>query len=87
MAGKGHAVEIDKTALKKIVEADSFQKMNVETKKKYEEMYEVNCNIRELQVYKLLQKMVADMNDLLKGKPEKLRLFDEGDGLYIELGI
>ena len=87
MAGKGHAVEIDKGALKKIVEADSFLNMNAETKKKYEEMYEVNCNIRELQVYKLLQKMVADMNEVLKGKPEKLRLFDEGDGLYMELGI
>ena len=84
---KGQAVEIDKTALKKVIEADSFHNMNVETKKKYQEVYDLNCNIRELQVYKLLQRMVADMNDLLKGKPEKLRLYDEGDGLHLELGL
>lgn len=87
MALKGQSVEINKEALKKIVEADSFTNMNVETKKKYMEVYELNCNIRELQVYKLLQKVVADMNELLKGKPEKLRLFDEGNGLFLELSI
>jgi hypothetical protein len=84
---KGQAVEIDKEAMKKIVEADSFLNMNVETKKKYQEIYELNCNIRELQVYKLLQKMVADMNQHLKGRSEKLRLFDEGEGLFLELGL
>jgi hypothetical protein len=84
---KGQAVEIDKEALKKIVEADSFLNMNIETKKKYQEVYDLNCNIRELQIYKLLQKMVADMNQLLKGRPERLRLFDEGEGLYLELGL
>lgn len=84
---KGQAVEIDKEAMKKIVEADSFLNMNVETKKKYQEVYDLNCNIRELQVYKLLQKMVADMNQHLKGRPEKLRLFDEGEGLFLELGL
>ena len=84
---KGQAVEIDKGALKKIVEADSFLNMNAETKKKYQEVYELNCNIRELQVYKLLQKMVADMNHHLKGRSEKLRLFDEGEGLFLELGL
>lgn len=84
---KGQAVEIDKVALTKIVEADSFHNMNMETKKKYQEIYELNCNIRELQVFKLLQKIVADMNALLKGRPEKLRLYDEGEGLYLELGL
>lgn len=84
---KGQAVEIDKNALKKIVEADSFLNMNVETKKKYQEIYELNCNIRELQIYKMLQKMVADMNQHLKGRPERLRLFDEGEGLFLELGL
>lgn len=84
---KGQAVEIDKEALKKIVEADSFLNMNIETKKKYQEVYDLNCNIRELQVYKLLQKMVADMNQHLKGRPERLRLFDEGEGLFLELGL
>ncbi len=84
---KGQAVEIDKDALKKIVEADSFLNMNVETKKKYQEIYELNCNIRELQIYKMLQKMVADMNQHLKGRSEKLRLFDEGEGLFLELGL
>ena len=84
---KGQAVQIDKAALKKIIEADSFTNMNAETKKKYEEIYELNCNIRELQVFKLLQKMVADMNGLLKGKPEKLRIFDEGEGLFLELSM
>jgi hypothetical protein len=86
MAVKRQAVEISKDALKKIIGADSFTKMSVETQKKYQDVYELNCNIRELQVYKLLQKMVADMNELLKGKPEKLRLFDEGNGFYLELG-
>jgi len=84
---KGQSVQIDTAALKKIIEADSFINMNAETRKKYEEVYELNCNIRELQVYKLLQKMVADMNGMLKGKPEKLRLFDEGEGLHLELSI
>ena len=87
MAGKRQAVEIDKIALSKIVEADCFTNMNPETRKKYQDVYDLNCNIRELQVYKLLQKMVADMNELLKGKPEKLRLFDEGVGLFLELAL
>ena len=86
MAAKGQAVEIDKTALKKIVEADTFNKLSSEEKKKYQDIYDLNCNIRELQVYKLLQKVVADMNEMLKGKPEKLRLYDEGNGFFLELG-
>jgi hypothetical protein len=84
---KGQAVEIDKAALQKIVEADTFSKMTSEEKKKYQDIYDLNCNIRELQVFKLLQKVVADMNGLLKGRPEKLRLFDEGNGLFLELGL
>ena len=61
--------------------------MNAEEKKKHSDAFELNCNIREMLVYKLFQKMVAEMNEQLKGKPEKLRLFDEGDGLYLEIGV
>ncbi len=82
---RGQAVQVSKSVLEKIIEADTFTSMTAEEKKKYQKMFELNSNIREMLVYKLLQRIVADMNEVLKGKPEKLRLLDEGDGLYLEL--
>lgn len=85
MAGKEQAVEIDKDILTRIMEADIYQKIAPEERKKYEDFYELSSTIRELQIYRLLQRMVADMNEQLKGKSETLRLFDEGKGLFLEM--
>lgn len=85
MAGKGQAIEFDKGILAKIYETDIFQKIAPEERKKFDDFFQLTSTIRELQLYRLLQKMCGDMNEQLKGKAANLRLFDEGNGLFLEL--
>lgn len=40
--------------------------------------------LRELQVYRLLRHLVTEMNGKLKGRRERFKLVDEGEGLVIE---
>ncbi len=76
-------VKLEAQTLQKIIEADSFvDKGGDDTSRR---LYEYNCNARELEVYNLLKKMVFDLNDGLKVRQERIRLIEEGDGLYIEL--
>lgn len=76
-------VKLEGATLKKIIEADSFiDKGGDDTARR---LYEYNCNARELEVYNLLKKMVHDLNEGLKVRQERVRLIDEGDGLYVEL--
>lgn len=49
-------------------------------------MAERNCALREHQVYRLLRNIVSQFNGKLKGRRERMRLIEEGDGLSIEFG-
>ena len=44
------------------------------------------CGLRELLMYRLLRQMVSDFNGKLRGRREKLKLVEEGDGLTIQFG-
>ncbi|NRA38462.1 MAG: hypothetical protein HRU15_10005 [Planctomycetes bacterium] len=43
-----------------------------------------NSSLRELQVYRLFKHLVSDLNGKLKGRRERFKLVDEGDGLIFE---
>ncbi len=42
------------------------------------------ANLRELQVYRLMRSIVSEFNTKLKGRRERFKLVEEGDGLIIE---
>jgi hypothetical protein len=82
---KKNAVELDKTLLKGVIETDGLNAMSEEARKPYLSAYRTACELRELRLYKLLQNLVAGLNEnALKGKAERLRIVDEGDGIVIE---
>lgn len=49
--------------------------------------WERECALREHQVYRLLRNVVQQFNGKLKGRRERFKLVEEGDGLVIELAI
>jgi hypothetical protein len=46
--------------------------------------YEHTCALRELQVYRLMRSIVSEYNQKSKGRRERLKLVEEGDGLVLE---
>jgi hypothetical protein len=49
--------------------------------------YQRTCALREHQVYRLMRSMVSQFNGRLKGRRERFKLVDEGDGLIVEYSI
>ena len=49
--------------------------------------YQRTCALREHQVYRLMRSMVSQLNGRLKGRRERFKLVDEGDGLIVEYSI
>jgi len=47
-------------------------------------LLERNCALREHQVYRLLRSLVSQFNGKLKGRRERFKLIEEGEGLIIE---
>jgi hypothetical protein len=47
-------------------------------------LLERQCALREHQVYRLLRSLVSQFNGKLKGRRERFKLIEEGDGLIIE---
>lgn len=47
-------------------------------------LLERQCSLREHQVYRLLRSIVSQFNTKLKGRRERFKLIEEGDGLIIE---
>ncbi len=76
-------VKLDEEIMNKIIKADSFNEVGGDESRR--KLYEHNCNLRELEIYKLFKKFVQQMNEKLKMRQEKMRLIEEGDGLYIEI--
>lgn len=48
--------------------------------------YERTCALRELQVYRLMRSVVSEFNTKSKGRRERMKLVEEGEGLFIEFG-
>jgi len=48
---------------------------------------ERKCALREHQLYRLMRSMVSQFNGRLKGRRERFKLVDEGNGLVIEISI
>lgn len=78
-------VKINEEIMKKIIYADTYQENEAGKDSHSARLYEHTCNLRETQVYKLLQDYVAQMNEKLKMRRERMRVVDEGHGIYIEL--
>ena len=78
-------VKINEEIMKKIIFADTCQENEGNNDSRMERLYEHTCNLRETQIYKLLQNYVAQMNEKLKLRRECMRVVDEGKGIYLEL--
>ncbi len=49
--------------------------------------YEKLCSLREIQVYRLFKNLVSELNGKTKGRRERFKLVEEGDGLILEYDI
>ncbi len=49
--------------------------------------HEKDCSLREIQVYRLFKNLVSELNGKMKGRRERFKLVDEGDGLILEYDI
>jgi hypothetical protein len=47
--------------------------------------HERNSQLRELLVYRLLRSVVGEFNTKLKGRRERFKLVEEGEGLFLEV--
>jgi hypothetical protein len=45
---------------------------------------ERTCSLRELQVYRLMRSIVGELNQRMKGRRERFKLVEEGEGLFLE---
>ena len=79
------SVALDPSIIKSIVETDTYHALPDDIKKRFEPTYRVMCELREARLLKLLSKLVADANKgVFKSKQERMRVYDEGNGLCVE---
>ena len=65
-------VQLDQKILHSLIEGDG-------------QSNEREQNLREHQVYLLMRSVVSQFNERMKGRRERFKLIDEGEGLIIEL--
>lgn len=75
-------VQLDADVLKELVYGDP--NLSEGSNKIDKQAYQRACALREHQVYRLLRGVVSQFNTRLKGRRERFKLLDEGDGLIIE---
>ncbi|MHC5067501.1 MAG: hypothetical protein ACYTF0_02810 [Planctomycetota bacterium] len=73
-------VQLDPTILDDLICSDTPQPKAGQDRGDYDR----SCALREHQVYRLLRSVVSQFNTRLKGRRERFKLIDEGDGLIIE---
>jgi hypothetical protein len=49
--------------------------------------WERTCALREHQVYRLMRSLVSQCNTRIKGRRERFKLVEEGDGLVLEITL
>jgi len=79
-------VKIDEGLMKDVISSDTFLEAE-DADERAKRIYEHNCNRRELKLYNLLRKMVHDFNRELSSTRIRLRIVEEGEGLYLEMDI
>ncbi|MFA4985231.1 MAG: hypothetical protein WC712_01480 [Candidatus Brocadiia bacterium] len=79
-------VKIDEQLMREIIGADTY--LELENKdEKATRSYDHNCNRRELKLFNLLRTMVRDCNSELASTRLKMRIIEEGEGIYLEMDI
>ena len=79
-------IKVDEELLDAVKSADSALEMDLEDEK-LKRVYEHNCNRRELKLYNLLKQIVGDFNNSLSSTRIRMRIIEEGNGLYMEMDI
>lgn len=74
-------IRLDPDILQDLINGDGEESIRDD---KLRAAYEKNCSLRELQVYRLFKHLVSELNGKLKGRRERFKLVDEGDGLIFE---
>ncbi|MDZ7815763.1 MAG: hypothetical protein U5N86_07095 [Planctomycetota bacterium] len=79
-------IKVDEELLEAVKSADSALEMDLDDEK-IKRFYEHNCNRRELKLYNLLKQVVGDFNEALSSTRIRMRIIEEGQGLYLEMDI
>ena len=74
-------VQLDDDILQEIIRSDRPEPKQGQDRSDYDRQ----CALREYQVYRLLRSVVSQFNGRMKGRRERFKLIEEGDGLIIEL--
>ncbi len=72
-------VQLDSEIMRELIYGDLDDKVGADQAKQ-----ERLCALREHQVYRLLRSVVSQLNTRLKGRRERFKLVEEGDGLVLE---
>jgi len=75
-------VQLDTEVLNELIYGDP--NLSEGSGKVDKQAYQRSCALREHQVYRLLRSVVSQFNGRLKGRRERFKLLDEGEGLIIE---
>lgn len=76
-------VQLDSAILQDLIYGDPPELRDEAAKATYER----TCALREHQVYRLMRNIVSQFNTRLKGRRERFKLAEEGDGMIVELTI
>lgn len=75
-------VQLDSDVLRDLIHGDIVEREPRDEKMRA--ALERTCALREHQVYRLMRSMVQQLNSRLKGRRERFKLVEEGEGLILE---
>lgn len=82
--GNAISVRLDPDILRDLIYGDNADEIRDE---KQRIQFEKNSSLREIQVYRLFKNLVSELNGKMKGRRERFKLVEEGDGLILEYDI
>lgn len=82
--GPGHSirVQLDPEILREIIYGPDSDREPRDEKERTKQ--QLMCSLREHQVYRLMRHIVSQLNVRLKGRRERFKLVEEGEGLILE---
>ena len=75
-------VQLDPAILQDLIYGDSEDSEQLDDRSRV--AYDRTCALREHQVYRLMRSIVSQLNGRLRGRREKFKLVEEGEGLVLE---
>ena len=75
------SVRLDPDILRDLIYGDDHGDVRDE---KQRIQFEKETSLREIQVYRLFKNLVSELNGKMKGRRERFKLVEEGDGLILE---